>query len=85
MGKGWRVKVYVRLKKGVLDPQGLTVKQALGSMGYRGIQDVRVGKLIEIAFDGKDKKSVEKEVKEMSERLLSNPIIEEFQYEIGGA
>ena len=72
----------MRLKKGVLDPQGITVKQALDTMGYRGVQDVRVGKLIEIDFDGKTKSTVQKEVKEMSEKLLSNPTIEEFYYEI---
>lgn len=76
------VKVHVRLKKGVLDPQGITVKQALDAMGYRGIQEVRVGKLIEIDFDGKTKSALQKEVKEMSEKLLSNPIIEAFDYEI---
>ena len=82
MKKSLHVKVHVRLKKGVLDPQGITVKQALDTMGYRGVTDVRIGKLIEIDFDGKTKGAVQKEVKEMSERLLSNPIIEEFYYEI---
>ncbi|MBI4437062.1 MAG: phosphoribosylformylglycinamidine synthase subunit PurS [Candidatus Omnitrophica bacterium] len=82
MKKAFHVKVHVRLKKGVLDPQGLTVKQALESMGYRDVQEVRVGKFIEIDFDGKPKDIVVKEVKEMGERLLINPIIEEFYYEI---
>lgn len=77
-----RVKVQVRLKKGVLDPQGLTVKQALGAMGYRDVKEVRVGKLIELSYNGKPKSAVQKEVKEMGERLLTNPIIEEFDYEI---
>ena len=82
MKKSLHVKVHVRFKKGVLDPQGITVKQALETMGYRGVQDVRVGKLIEIDFDGKTKGAVQKEVEEMSKKLLSNPIIEEFYYEI---
>ena len=82
MKKSLHVKVHVRLKKGVLDPQGITVKQALDTMGYRGIREVRVGKLIEMDFNGKTKGTVQKEVKEMSEKLLSNPIIEEFYYEI---
>ena len=82
MKKSLRVKVHVRLKKGVLDPQGITVKQALETMGYRGVRDVRLGKFIEIDFDGKAKSTVRKEVKEMSEKLLSNPVIEEFYYEI---
>lgn len=82
MKRSLRAKVHVRLKKGVLDPQGMTVKQALDSMGYRGIREVRIGKLIEMDFDGKTKSAVQKEVKAMSEKLLSNPVIEEFDYEI---
>ena len=82
MKKSLHVKVHVRLKKGVLDPQGITVKQALDTMGYRGIREVRVGKLIEMDFNGKTKGTVQKEVREMSEKLLSNPVIEEFDYEI---
>lgn len=77
-----RAKVYVRLKKGVLDPQGITVKQALQAMGYRTVKDVRVGKLIELDLDGKTKSLLQKEVKEMGEKLLSNPIIESFEYEL---
>ena len=76
------VKVRVRLKKGVLDPQGVMVKQALDAMGYKGIKDVRVGKLIEIDAEGKTKAALQNEVKEMSEKLLSNPIIEAFDFEI---
>ena len=77
-----RVKMYVRLKPGVLDPQGVTTQQALAAMGYQGIQEVRVGKLIELQFDGKAKSTVDKEVREMGKRLLSNPVIEDFDYEI---
>lgn len=77
-----RVKVHVRLKQGVLDPQGQTVKQALEGLGYRGLQEVRMGKLIELQFDGKDRQTLEKEVREISQRVLINPLIEEFYYEI---
>ena len=80
--KSFRAKVHVRLKPGVLDPQGQTVKQALETLGFRGIQDVRMGKLIEIQFNGKDRKQLEKDVKEISQKVLINPLIEEFYYEI---
>ena len=80
--KSFRAKVHVRLKPGVLDPQGQTVKQALETLGYRGLQDVRIGKLIEIQLSGDDRRRLEKEVKEMSEKVLINPLIEEFYYEI---
>ena len=81
-GKSLRAKVHVRLKPGVLDPQGQTIKQALEGLGYRGIEDVRMGKFIEIRFNGKDRRQVEKEIQEMSQKVLINPLIEEFYYEI---
>ena len=81
-GKSLRAKVHIRLKAGVLDPQGQTIKQALEGLGYRGIQDVRMGKFIEIKFNGKDRRQMEKEVQEMSQKVLINPLIEEFYYEI---
>lgn len=77
-----RVKVHVRLKAGVLDPQGQTIRQALEALGYHGIQEVRMGKLIEVTFNGKERRQVEKEIQEMSQKVLINPLIEEFYYEI---
>ncbi len=79
------VKMHVRLKPGVLDPQGIATRQALEAMGYRGVEDVRVGKLIELRFHGKSRQAVEKEVAEMGKRILSNPVIETFDYEIEDA
>ncbi|MEW6095084.1 MAG: phosphoribosylformylglycinamidine synthase subunit PurS [bacterium] len=72
-------KIYVTLKKGVLDPQGVTVKKAIESLGYKGIEDVRVGKYMEIKFDGLNKDAIE----QMCERLLANPVIEDYRFEIG--
>ena len=80
--KPLHAKVHVRLKPGVLDPQGQTIKQALEGLGYRGIQDVRMGKFIDVQFHGKDRRQVEKEIQEMSQKVLINPLIEEFYYEI---
>ena len=77
-----RVKVHIRLKPGVLDPQGQTVKQALEGLGYHDIQDVRIGKLIELEFNGTDRRTLEKEVQEISRKVLINPLIEEFYYEV---
>ena len=80
--KTLRAKVYVRLKAGVLDPQGQTVKQALETLGYHGIQEVRIGKLIEMRLNGKNRSAAEKELREMSQKVLVNPLIEAFEYEI---
>jgi phosphoribosylformylglycinamidine synthase len=71
-------KIYITLKKTVLDPQGVTVKKALDSLGYKGIEDVRIGKYMEIRFDGLNKEMIE----QMCERLLANPVIEDYRFEI---
>lgn len=78
----YKVKLYVTLKKQVLDPQGLTVKHALESLGHTDVEEVRMGKLIEISSRSKDKANLEKEIARMCERLLVNPVIEEYSYEV---
>ena len=79
-----KVKVYVSLKKGVLDPQGKAVLNTLHSLKYQEFKDVRVGKFFEIEVSDslKDKETLEQKVKEISEKVLSNPIIESYTYEI---
>ncbi len=77
-----KAKVEVRLKKTVLDPQGKTVKKAIDALGFKGVSDVRMGKLIELKINSSDKTKVKADIEEMSKKLLSNPIIEEFSYSI---
>jgi phosphoribosylformylglycinamidine synthase PurS subunit len=74
--------VYVKLKDGVLDPQGSTIKNALENMGYHGIKDVRSGKTFHITFlpDGQTKP--EELIDEICRKLLTNPVIENYKYEI---
>lgn len=72
------VKIYVTLKKGILDPQGVTIKKALDSLEYIGIEDVRMGKYLEIKGDGLNKDIIQ----QMCERLLANPVIEDYRFEI---
>ncbi len=75
--------VYVRLKKEVLDPQGDAVKRALGRLGFDGVKDVRVGKLIEIELDGvTDAAQVRASLDKMSEEMLANPVIEDFEIRV---
>ncbi|MDD5084466.1 MAG: phosphoribosylformylglycinamidine synthase subunit PurS [Candidatus Omnitrophica bacterium] len=78
------VEIYIALKKGVADPQGLTVKHALESLGYKDLADVRMGKLVVIKLNYKDKKRAEREVNEMCKKLLSNPIIEDYRFKLSG-
>lgn len=75
-------KVYVTLKKGILDPQGRAVKESLDSLGFSGVEEVRMGKYIEVKLRGADKDKLEKELTGMCEKLLANPIIEDYRYEM---
>lgn len=77
----YKVKVYVTLRESVLDPQGTAVKKSLQSMSYDAVEDVRIGKYMELTINKTDR-DVEEVVKEMCERLLSNPVIEDYRYEI---
>ncbi len=77
-----KAKVYVTLKKGVLDPQGKAVMGALKSMNFDEVRDVRIGKFMELELDGKSKKEEETRLKEMCERLLANTVIENYRVEI---
>lgn len=77
-----KARVYVRLKQEVLDPQGDAVRRALGSLGFEDVQSVRVGKLIEIEVDAKDRDAAQKELDQMCQKLLVNPVIEDFELEV---
>ncbi|HRZ86783.1 MAG TPA: phosphoribosylformylglycinamidine synthase subunit PurS [bacterium] len=77
-----KAKIYVTLKKSVLDPQGVTVKHALESLGYKGVEDVRLGKYFEVTLETKDKKKAAKEIEQMCHKLLVNPVIEAFKYDL---
>ncbi len=74
--------VYVRLKEGVLDPQGTTIKRALGDMGYEGVEDIRSGKFFEINLASDSRKEALKLASEVSDKLLANPVIEDFKVEL---
>ena len=77
-----KAKVYVTLKKSVLDPQGKTVQQALSSLGFNEVKGVRMGKYIELELNGRDKSQAESKIKAMCEKLLANTVIEEYRYEL---
>jgi phosphoribosylformylglycinamidine synthase len=74
--------VYVKLKGGVLDPQGSTIQRALENMGYHGIKEVRFGKVFEIAFQQDQGKKPEELIDEICRKLLTNPVIEKYNFEI---
>lgn len=77
-----KVTVNVKLKEGVLDPQGKAVLHALNSLGFDEVKDVRIGKQIILDIDGVDENTVQKRVKMMSEELLANTVIEDYEIEV---
>jgi len=77
-----QARVYVTLKSGVLDPQGKAVKNALNSLGFEGLSDVRVGKYFEIKLNDISREIAFNRLKEMCEKLLANPVIENYKIEI---
>lgn len=77
-----KAKVFVTLKKGVLDPQGKAVGEALASMGYSEVKGLRIGKFIEVELDTSSKQDAGKRLKEMCEKLLANTVVEDYRVEI---
>jgi phosphoribosylformylglycinamidine synthase len=77
-----RVSIDVMLKDGILDPQGKTVQESLPSLGFGGVEGVRIGKHIELEVEGSSKDEIASRVEEMTRRFLSNPVIEDFTYRI---
>lgn len=79
-----KVTINIRMRKTVLDPQGKAVHMGLGSLGFKQVKDVRVGKLIDVEVDCSTKKEAEVIVKEMCEKLLVNMVIEDYDFKIDG-
>lgn len=77
-----KAKIIVTPKKAVLDPQGKTVQHTLQHMGYAGIGAVHVGKYMEIELPDGDKERWRKQIDEACHKILSNPVIEDYQFEI---
>ena len=75
-------KIYITLKKDVLDPQGSVIANSLKSLGFNNIEDVRQGKFIEVKLNSEDKEMANKQLNEMCEKLLANLVIEDYKVEI---
>jgi phosphoribosylformylglycinamidine synthase subunit PurS len=70
------------LKRTVLDPQGAAIQQALASLGHAAVRDVRQGKFFVLQLDGLDRAAAQTEVERIAREVLTNPVIEEFRFEI---
>lgn len=77
-----KAKVYVTLKKSVLDPQGKAVQHALSTLGFNEVKDVRMGKYIELDLGDVQKAQAEQKIKLMCEKLLANTVIEEYRFDL---
>lgn len=77
-----KVRILVSFKDSVLDPQGQTVMNALHTLGYDSVRDVRQGKVFEVELEGLSREEAERIVPEMADRVLANPIIEKFSWQV---
>jgi phosphoribosylformylglycinamidine synthase len=80
-----RARIVVRLRPGVLDPQGATIQKALETLGFAEAREVRVGKLLELTLDEPDRGRALARLDEMCRRLLANPVIEHYVCELDEA
>ena len=78
-------KVYIRLKPSVNDPQGLTIRGGLRQLGFESVTDIRAGKYMEIRLTAQDAADAQAQVAAMCDRLLANPVIEDYSFEVVGA
>ena len=79
---GLKAKIIITPKKAVVDPQGKTVQSALAHMGYTEVGTVHVGKYLEIELTGADKESARRQIDDACHKILSNPVIEDYRFEI---
>jgi phosphoribosylformylglycinamidine synthase PurS subunit len=75
-------KVYITLKPTVNDPQGLTIKGALHTLGFKNVEEVRAGKYIEIKIEAGNMEKARAEIQDMCKKLLANPVIENFRFDL---
>ena len=78
----WRADIRVMLKASVNDPQGLSIRGALHALSFASVEDVRAGKFIQVRLSADDHAQAEAQVEQMCEKLLANPVIETFAFEL---
>ncbi|NMA01481.1 MAG: phosphoribosylformylglycinamidine synthase subunit PurS [Clostridia bacterium] len=78
----YKALVYVTLKPSILDPQGNAVQVGLNSLGFDNVKDVRIGKYLEVTLEAEDKASALAQTEEMCKKLLANPVIENYRFDL---
>jgi phosphoribosylformylglycinamidine synthase PurS subunit len=79
-----QVRVFVTPRKGILDPQGRAVESSLQSLGFKNVSGVKVGKYITLEVDARTASEARDEARKMCEALLTNPVIEDYRFEVDG-
>ncbi|MEB3340976.1 phosphoribosylformylglycinamidine synthase subunit PurS [Okeania sp.] len=82
MVKKYQAQIYVTLRPSVLDPAGAAVKSGLAHMGYENVEQVRIGKYIELKLQATDEATAREEVELVCDKLLANPVIENYCFEL---
>jgi phosphoribosylformylglycinamidine synthase len=82
MSQQYQCRIYVTLRPSVLDPAGTAVQSGLKQLGYEGVEQVRIGKYIELTMTATDEPHARQQLDEMCDRLLANPVIENYHFEI---
>jgi phosphoribosylformylglycinamidine synthase subunit PurS len=82
LNQKYHARIYVTLRPSVLDPAGTAVRSGLEHMGYHDVESVRIGKYIEVTLNATDLATAQQQLDEMCDRLLANPVIENYRFEI---
>jgi phosphoribosylformylglycinamidine synthase len=77
-----RARIVVRLRPGILDPQGTTIRRALEGLGFPEVRDLRVGKVLDLTLEETDAARALQRLDEMCRKLLANPVIEDYTCEV---
>ncbi len=78
----FKVELIVRMREDLPEPQGIALEKVLNRLGYTGFKNIRVGKVLEMVIEGTSKESVVEQLKELSKKVFSNPVIEDFEIRI---
>jgi phosphoribosylformylglycinamidine synthase len=82
MTQKYHSRIYVTLRASVLDPAGTAVESGLHQLGYQGVEQVRIGKYIELTLQASDRDNAKQQLDQMCDRLLANPVIENYRFEL---
>lgn len=82
MSKKYQSRIYITLRPSVLDPAGVAVQSGLEQLGYQEVKEVRIGKYIELTLSAKDEANAKEKLDRMCDRLLANPVIENYSFEL---